>query len=271
MKNLENERKEVETKLSFNPKEEATVSDIQKEFIMDEIKELTPIKEGDVNISSAYIFEEEDKLEVSIYIRNGLSKSINFERVPLLLINSKGEEIASDIFDLQEVGEIPPFSVRPFKIYFSRDKIEAENFDVKDLKIVFDKGIEAKKYVDVSLEDLPKDFDENTIFALQNYVNNLPKIEQEQVSISTFFVRNNEDESISVTLIIRNGSKNKLTIDKIPLKVYDGEDKLAAKGVFENININVNPFKAIVREFVFMKEQRSEGNFDFKTWRVEFN
>ncbi|MFD3155974.1 SLAP domain-containing protein [Haloimpatiens sp. FM7330] len=267
---VKKDRPVVDTELSLHPKQENVVSDFQKEFIEDEIKDLPPIKEGDINVSAAYIYDIGDKYELSIYIRNGLTKPINLEKVPFDIVNSKDEVLASQIFDLKEMGKIPAHSVRPWKIYFDKENVNVDEIPQDDWKIVFDSRIKAIRYVKVQLEDLPEDIAEDKREMLQQYVNDLPKLKDGDFSISTFYVKEEEDGSLGVTLIMRNGTNKAVELGKLPVTIYDAEGKLATKGVFENINVQINPYKATVREFVFLKEQRLPGDFNFEKWTVKF-
>lgn len=260
----------VETKLSLNEKQEAVASDIRKQFMEDEIKELPSIKEGDVNISTAYVYDEGDKLEVGVYIRNGLTRPINFEKVPLVLVNSKSEIVVEDIFELEELGIIPPHSVRPWTIKFDKKKLKIKNFDCRDLTIQFKKNMKAVEYVKVEAEDLPKNLTPLGKRAIKEYINNLPKLEKGQFSLSSFFVREEKDGELGVAVIFRNASGKEITIDKLPIKIYDANNNFAAGGVFNNLNIKVKDGKVIIKEFMFKKEQRQEGKFDFNKYLVKF-
>lgn len=260
----------VETKLSLNEKQEAVASDIRKQFMEDEIKELPSIKEGDVNISTAYVYDEGDKLEVGVYIRNGLTRPINFEKVPLVLVNSKSEIVVEDIFELEELGIIPPHSVRPWTIKFDKKKLKIKNFDCRDLTIQFKKNMKAVEYVKVEAEDLPKNLTPLGKRAIKEYINNLPKLEKGQFSLSSFFVREEKDEELGVAVIFRNASGKEITVDKLPIKIYDANNNFAAGGVFNNLNIKVKDGKAIIKEFMFKKEQRQKGEFNFDKYLVKF-
>lgn len=260
----------VETKLSLNEKQEAVASDIRKQFMEDEIKELPSIKEGDVNISTAYVYDEGDKLEVGVYIRNGLTRPINFEKVPLVLVNSKSEIVVEDIFELEELGIIPPHSVRPWTIKFDKKKLKIKNFDCRDLTIQFKKNMKAVEYVKVEAEDLPKNLTPLGKRAIKEYINNLPKLEKGQFSLSSFFVREEKDGELGVAVIFRNASGKEITVDKLPIKIYDANNNFAAGGVFNDLNIKVKDGKAIIKEFMFKKEQRQKGEFNFDKYLVKF-
>ena len=102
---IEDDRLEVPTVLSLLEHDDNVMSDVQKEILEEEISELDPIKEDHLNVSGIYAYDLGDKIEVKVYIRNGLSKKVNFEYVPFVILNSKGETLAYQIFNLESLGE----------------------------------------------------------------------------------------------------------------------------------------------------------------------
>ncbi len=58
------------------------MSKVQKEILEEELDELVPIKEGQVNVAGVYAYDLGDKYEVKAYLRNGMKNEINFEKIP---------------------------------------------------------------------------------------------------------------------------------------------------------------------------------------------
>ncbi|WML36736.1 SLAP domain-containing protein [Clostridium sp. OS1-26] len=94
IQNKEDNREYVPTILSLLEFDENVMSDVQKEILEEELSEFQQIKEGEVNIAGVYVYDsgnKEDKIEVKAYIRNGLTKSIDLESIPLFISNSKNK------------------------------------------------------------------------------------------------------------------------------------------------------------------------------------
>lgn len=273
MQQTDKERKVVDTEISIHPDHEARVSEFQKECLNDEISSLPPIKEGEINISTDYIFDMGDKYEASIFIRNGLPKPINFEQVPLLIENSNGEAIASKIFNLREVGEIPPRAVRPWKIYFEKDIVEIKDNKLSELKVIFDTNIQASETLKFQFEDFPKEIEGENRRRYEKFLAELPLLRRGQVSISTYNLYLNENGGLSVVLVIRNGSESQIKLEKLPITVKDSRDIEIAKGVFElnEDGIVVSPNKAKLYSFVFPKENILQDELHLDKWSVIFN
>src|SRR3712207_645890 len=152
---MNNERKNVDLGLSLEPERGQIISKVQKEIIEEDLKNLDPLKENDINISTTYVFDMGDKLEASIFFRNGLSNPINFDELALTLVNSKNEEVATEIFLLREVGTIPGKSARPWKLYFHKEKMVKVPDKLEDCKVIFNKDIKAISTVEVEFENIP--------------------------------------------------------------------------------------------------------------------
>lgn len=117
-----NREEALDIKLSLLEKDQDVMSKVQKEILEEELDELVPIKEGEINVAGIYAYDLGDKYEVKAYLRNGIEKQINFEEIPFKIINSKGELLASQTFDLKSMGNIPSYCARPCVLYFDKKK-----------------------------------------------------------------------------------------------------------------------------------------------------
>lgn len=272
MQDMDKERKIVNTEISIHPEIEDRMSKFQKECLIEEIQSLPPIKEGDVNISTDFMFDIGDKYEVSIFIRNGLQKKINFENVPFLIIDKDNEVLGNKTFNLKEVGDIPPCSVRPWKIYFSKEEINLDGKDLKELKVVFDNNIKAEKTVKVEFQDFPEEMAKPFRDKYEKFLEELPLLRVGQVTITTYNVILNENGELSVVIIIRNGSDKQIKLERLPITVKDSRDIEVAKGVFElkDQEITVNPSKAGLYNFIVPKENIIQEELYLDKWSVIF-
>lgn len=268
--NSNDERKVVDTKLSIHPEIEDRLSNFQKECLTDEISALPPIKEGDVNVSTDYIFDMGDSYEASIFIRNGLVKDINLENVPFMIVDSEGKVLASKIFDLREVGDIPAGTVRPWKIYFSKNEVSLEAQDLRELKIVFDTRIKAEATVKVEYENLPEQVSVKNKEKYTKFLESLPLLRKGQVSISTYDVYKMREGGIAVTIVIRNGSNKTINVEKLPVTIIDAEGEMTASGMFYLKDVSISPYKAKIYNFNFEENEINKADADLSEWKVNF-
>lgn len=267
------ERKDVELKLSIHPNQETSASDFQKSYFQDELNNLPKVKEGDINISTTYVYDLEDKLEIGVYFRNGLSEAINMDKVKLLLLNSNNELVGSNIFNLREMGDIPAHSARPWKIYFDKAKIDVEKSKQTPLVLQFDTNIKTisspKLKLDVLQLDIAEDEKDMYRKKFQEYVDILPALEEGQFSINTYSITKPSDVGYIITLVMRNSSGNQLNIEKLPIILKDNEGNILKKEIINN-NLIINPLSANVYSYFILIDGEQQIP-DPKEVKVYFN
>ncbi|GAA0726880.1 SLAP domain-containing protein [Clostridium malenominatum] len=266
------EKDSLKIELSLNQNTIDRISDVQKNYLEEEMNEVIPeIEDGQVNITGVYIFDEGDKFEAKIYIVNGLSRAINFEKAPLCIVNSKGEELGYEIFDLNEMGDIPPYSARPWKIYFDKKNVVVDEIPQDDWKIVFDSRIKAVTYANIELEAIPESLDAKEIATFKEFIATLPKLEQGQVSISVFTITQYQNDDLLMTLIARNGVDEPIKLEKLPITIETYDGRTVVNGAFDLENFEINAGKARILSLIFKKELLLEEEFDLASCKVMFN
>lgn len=267
----DNKEKNIDVKLSLLEKDNVVMSNVQKEILEEELDELVPIKEGQINVAGIYVFDMGEEYEVKLYLRNGLAKEVNFEDVPFRIINSKGETLAYKIFDLRKLGNIPSYAARPWKLYFDKeDDLKVDKIDSDDWKIVFDSNIKALRNIEVEYENLPEGIDESSKKVYDEFLKELPDIKEGEVSFSTFSIGVSKEGTLLVTIVIRNASKKAVNIEKLPMSVKDEKDRLVVSEVFEIDDLKVMPLKAKVCNFAFKMNVTPESNIPLDSWKIEY-
>lgn len=267
---IEDDRLEVSTVLSLLEHDDNVMSDVQKEILEEEIAELEPIKENQINVSGIYIYDLGDKLEVKVYIRNGLSKSVNLEYVPFIISNSKGENLAYQIFNLESLGEIPSHGARPVKLYFEKKNVYVDNISMDDWNVGFDTRIDVKRRVRVEYENLPRDIEVEEKIIFDNFLKEIPELNEGEFSVSTFSVGVQKNGNILVTLVMRNGTNKPIKLDKIPMSVKDANGTVVKSNLFELSDFEVSPLRARVCNFAFPTGLTLEQDAPLENWTVEF-
>jgi SLAP domain-containing protein len=266
---MSEEKQNVEVELSLPERFEAIVSDVQKEIMNDEIAEFEPIKEDDINISTVYAFDDGDEIEAKVYFRNGLSKNVNFEYVPLIMVNSKEEVVASKNFDLREMGDIPAAGARPWKLNFEKTCVDMDKFSGEDCKILFNKDIKAVNYANLEFESFPEEFiDFKGEF--QKFLEELPRIEKGKFSVSTFNIALQQDGGVIVTTVMRNSVEKAVKIEQLPITIKDENDNVVLNGKFDLKDFVINPMKAKVCTLAFETNLNSDLDLNIDKWRAVF-
>lgn len=267
---MNNERKNVDLGLSLEPERGQIISKVQKEIIEEDLKNLDPLKENDINISTTYVFDMGDKLEASIFFRNGLSNPINFDELALTLVNSKNEEVATEIFLLREVGTIPGKSARPWKLYFDKEKMAKVPDTLEDYKVIFNKDIKAISTVEVEFENIPSNMNMDLQRNLQKYLKSLPIIKKGDVTFNTYEVKLKNDSSIVITIVVRNGAEKKVKVEQLPITLYDANYKKVSSMLLDINNLDISPLKARVYNLVLNFDPEKYSEYNFEKLSVQF-
>ena len=263
-------REYVPTVLSLLDKDINVISDVQKEILDDELKELPPIEEGQLNISGIYIYDLGEKLETKVYIRNGLSENLNLGFVPLLIINSKGETLASQVFNLESLGTLPPHSARPLKLYFEKQNVKVDNINLDDWKIVLNGKFDITTKVKTIYESLPEKIDVEDKLVFDKFLDELPELKEGEFSISTFSIGIQKNGNILVTSVMRNATNEPVSIDKVPITVLDAESRIVKSNLFKMDDFSVSPARARICNFAFPTNVRPKEDAALNDWNVTY-
>lgn len=258
----------VSTVLSLLDEEENVVSDVQKEIYMDEIRDLPPIKKGELNVSGVYAYDLGDKVEVKVYIRNGLSTNLNLQKIPFLIVNSKGETLASQTFNLASLGKLPPRSARPVKLYFEKKNLKVDKIPQDDWKIVLNGEFNITSKVRPRYEGLPKGISVEDKLVFDKFLDGLPEMEEGEFSISTFSIGLQRNGNILVTTVMRNATNKPITINKMPMTVLDKNRRAVKSNNFIMKDFTVSPYRAKLCNFAFPTDVHPENDQSLDGWSV---
>ena len=264
------EKQAANIELHLNEYDTGVMSDFQKDFLREELAELPTMKDGQVSINGIYTFDMGEKIEVSVYLRNGLSKQINFDKIPLEIVNKNGELIAKQTIEMNDFGILPPFSARPYKVYFDKTNMFVDAISNDDFEVQFEKSMSAINTVAVELEDMAEDIDYDLKSSFTKFLDKLPLIKVGDVSIEIFKTLKGMDNTISIVFMIRNGCDKNIKLEKLPIVVKDEKDQVIAMGIFDIENVSVNPHKAKVYDFTITENYIVNKDFDLNNCKVYF-
>lgn len=259
----------VKLKLSLHPDEEALVSDIKKMMLEEELEEFDGIRENDVNIRTSYVFDDGENIEIGVFFRNATKDDLHFTTLPLTLVDENENILVSETFRLDSLGEVPAYSARPHKILFSKANMP-ENINInKGCKIIFSEQIETLNIAHIEYEDI-----ENIPFEMQMFLkqslNTLPPIEKGQVDLTTYEVYMEKDNKIKVTFLVRNGKNETFKVEKLPITIYDKNNKIIHTTTLEIDGIELNSNKAKLFSFIIDCSNKELSEFDLSMLNLEF-
>ena len=169
------------------------------------------------------------------------------------------------------MGDIPPYSARPWKIYFDKKNVFVNEILKDDWKIVFDNKIKAVKYVNLELEQIPAEMEVKEVNTFKQFLNSLPRLEEGQVSISVFTITQYKNNNLLMTLMVRNAANRAIKLEKLPMTIKTSDGRIVLSGTFDLNDFEVNSHKARILSLVFEKELILDEEFDLSTCSVTFN
>ena len=258
---------EVETTLSLHP---GWAVPQEQEYVFRFLSnELEPLKPNQISLSGIDIDVEQanDSWLVKAFFRSSLDQEITVGSIELMLLDEDGKTLASQEFDLNELGSIPARSARPWVFEFTKDNVFAEEPPIENWKLAF--NVQSMIPHKLELEQAWEDgLSEDQKESLSKVVEGLPKLKPREVNISGFQVKEQEDGSIAASIFIRNGHSNQINIEKLPLELIDAAGDLVATGSFtlESLPVKANTSKPWT--FIYPKEMVQKEQPDFTRWTI---
>lgn len=258
----EQDDEHVHTELSLHPMMPLTVE--QKYYFQYLNNELPPLKKNQISLSGIELKKENDKYIVTAFVRTSLQKPVQFKETPLLLIGPNGEVFARKTFFLQELGELPPNSSRPWRFIFTTTDLLTDQIPEEGWKLAF----ELKKPHSLDLEQSwAKNLTEEDKEKLKQVVRSLEPPKKGEVNFMGLQATINTEGNLIVTLLIRNGSDKHITIEQLPLVVEDAIGNIVARGAF-TLGLKVKSNTSKPWTFVFPSSLVYNANADLSRWRV---
>ena len=117
----------VPHKLELEKAWEEGLTKEQKEGLEKVVEGLPKLKPREVNISGFQVKSEEDgSIAASVFIRNGHSKEIKIEKLPLELIDAEGELVAKGSFSLDQFS-VKANTTKPWTFIYPKEMVQKEN------------------------------------------------------------------------------------------------------------------------------------------------
>lgn len=255
---------EVNTALSVHPSWNLPT---EQQYVLRFLNnELEPLKPNQISLSGIEISSLADGIEVTAFVRNSLDKGIKIGEVPLLLLDSDKKVIARHTFDMNELGEIPAKSSRPWAFKFPSSTFQQDSFDRVGWTLAFE--LKPKHKLDLP-ESWEKALPEEQKNKLEQLFKQVTPPKEGEVNFMGFQAAQNEKGDLSVSVFIRNGAPKDIRFEKLPLKVKDATGEVIATGGFalENFEVKANTTKPWT--FHFPAELVQKENPDLSRWSVE--
>lgn len=224
--------KKVRTKLSFHPDWNVPLE--QKyvfNFLANDLQPLMPNQ-----LSLAAINIEKDSKDGSWYVkaffRSSIPNNIELGEMGLILVDKDGKRLASKEFDFKELGTLPPESARPWVFKFEKEYLETNEIPEDGWTIAFNLITLRGHQLELD-ENWKKQLPQEQQEMLAKVVKELPKLGRKEVNFTGLQAKLRDDNSLMVSIFIRNGNDRAINLEQLPLEIIDANGKLVAKGSFK--------------------------------------
>lgn len=258
------------TALSLHPSWEKETDTQQKYALTFMANDLPPVQIGSVALAGIHLIPHEEGVEVAAFVRNGLPQPIRLGKMNLLILIGDNELFARQEFDLSELDEIPAFSARPWSFVFKQEHFLLKDvmllnwklaFELAQKKLVLPQKLELEESWIKTLNDTQK----NSLIELAR---NLPPLQPNEVNVQSVQLSKDSEGALRALLLIRNGSEQGITFEKLPLGLYDAAGDVVAQGLFEVGGLTVNPQTSKPWLFIFPKDSIVKPDADLSRWKT---
>ncbi|GGA20895.1 SLAP domain-containing protein [Psychrobacillus lasiicapitis] len=235
-------------------------------------QQLADLEANQLHVHGVKLYTVNDGIVVTAIIRHSLPKKLRLEQVVLVVKDKEGKELAKKQFDMELFGELEACTARPWNFLFERDDLLVPYEEIQN-EMDFEMAFE---YYEKVVKDFELYLDENWSNGLtedqKGYVHNLvaslEPIKENEISVVGFHFHETE-EAVNVYIIIRNAFAQSLTIENLPIQLFDATGDLVCKlgfpiGEFEIASKQARPLSLSFSKEVFMKVSP-----DFSAWKIE--
>ncbi|MDQ0244823.1 accessory Sec system S-layer assembly protein [Bacillus fengqiuensis] len=256
----------VRPKLSFHPDWDIKEEDrYVYQFLNNDCE---PLKPNQLSLSGLELQRNEmtGVVTVNALVRSSLNRPIKLEEMALVLLGPEKELLAKKSFDLSELGELPAASSRPWNFVFEPSTVKVDELPESGWTLAFQLKPAHQLDLEESWEQaLPEEEKEKLKDLVEKQLT--PPGEGE-VNFMGLQIRHDDNQSLHVSVLIRNGSEKDVTFQQIPLIVEDASGDIVATGGFRLDEFRVKAYTTKPWTFIFPKELVQKETMDLSTWKV---
>lgn len=224
------------------------------------------LEESQLSIYGMEIFEKKDGLEVTGLIRSTIQQPIELKPMTIILFDQDEEVIGRKVFDFSKLGVIPKNSAIPWKFHFTvKDLLQQVELPIENWSLAFQ--IEDKHRLELE-ESWEKSIGQSMKDSLQKIVDEAEPLKEGEVNFLGISASEKENNDLSITVLIRNGSENDIRFKQLPLAVRDASGEDVARGNFKLKDFSVSANTSKPWTFIFPASTLLTDSFDFSKWTV---
>ena len=125
----------AEHQLDLEPNWKEQLSEAQIEHLQQIVADLPELKEDEVNFMGLEaVLKEDASFAVTVFIRNGSSKAISIEQLPLIVEDADGDRVCQGGFALNDFA-VQPNTTKPWTFIFPEPLVQKKNPNLSSWKV----------------------------------------------------------------------------------------------------------------------------------------
>ena len=227
------------------------------QFVHDE---LPPVVRDEVGIISFFATSTREGYLVLTFIRNAGKRDIAFYKLPLSLVNEKGEVLAKKSFDMLKFGSVGDRSSRAADFLFRWEEFRRLPEPDEKLFLHFDAPLKKRITTVAGPEDTL------TAAELEHYkklaVDQRLEVVPGEVKLDALDLLPADDGAWKVVALFRNGLNNRVEFTDVPIQIRDQQGKEVAVVRFGLKNLRVDPNSSLIWGFRIPPESVKKSRVD---------
>lgn len=227
-------------------------------------QECPPLKKNQVSLHGINLERKEDGYNVTAFVRNSVESPIQLNETTLTLLSASDEVLGKRQFQLNELGDIPAASSRPWEFFFPNDDALVNSMPGEGWQLAFEIKQEHALELDQNWEEA---LTPEAKQRLKDTVNKLGAPNEGEVNIMGLQAKFH-DNDFHATLLFRNGSHQNVKVEELPLQIIDATGEIVASGGFKLDQFEVSANKTKPWTFIFPASLVQKKNPDLSRWKA---
>lgn len=225
-----------------------------------------------LNIHGVKLHKTNDGFIITAIIRQSLQKKLVLADIRLIVRDTAGKDIAKKDFNMEHFGELGSLRARPWMFEFDNEFLLVSHDEITDqmeFEVVFE-------YLQKSVSEFTLQLDEKSLQeltddqkdALKKTLYSLNPLAINDVSISTVNLVE-QDKGLTIDLLVRNSFNKGVTLNNLPLQLFDAAGDVVAQYEFSLEQFEINPSHGRPVSLFFPKELLKKANPDWSKWKIK--
>lgn len=260
----------IRTELSLHPSWEEQL-DSEKKYTLRFLQaELPEMRRGMISVVGFSMVPQENGLTVALFFRNATHRPVRIKNIRLAVFLDD-KPFARTRVNLEELGAIPPFTSRPWEVFFPKESYLHDNFTFTRWKVVMKAGKSTHVWPS-TLEldpEMEKRLTERQKDRLETLAHKLPPIPVNTVHVTGFDIGRTKSGQLVAALLFRNGLDRVYNPKKLHIEISDMEGDVVAKGSVDGSKVVVQPGHSRPWLVVFPPEAVIKPDAKLRRWLLK--